>query len=254
MCHRYLVAFDFDHTIVEENSDIVARKLIHEDLIPERVRKLHNAISGWTNYMSEIFKLLYQYNIGKDDVIHAMHKLTPTSKMAELLTWLKDEGHEIIIISDSNSLFISEWLCHTNLHSCVKKVFTNPASFEENGLLTIMPYHNQDWCNISSNNMCKGHILETYIKVKKEEGEIFDTIVYVGDGRNDYCPALKLTENDFLFPRAGFILESLIKTPSKEDLECGRKVVARVFPWVSALDIRDTLQLFSSGRMDNIVL
>lgn len=233
---RILAAFDFDHTIVEENSDIVARKLIHVDLIPEHVRKLYQS-KGWTEYMSEIFKLLHKHKISRDDICKAMHEMIPTHKMPELLKWLKSEDHETIIISDSNSVFINEWLQHKNLHECVKKVFTNPASFTETGLLTIQPYHDQDWCQLSTKNLCKGHILDSYIKEKLEEGEKFDFVMYVGDGQNDHCPALRLSENDFVFPRSGFPLETKINDSTQE-----KRVVARVAPWISATEIMRVIQ------------
>lgn len=241
MFRRFLVAFDFDHTVVEENSDVVARKLMSADLIPEKVRNLHQ-VKGWTDYMSEIFKLLHQHKVSKDTIIRAMQKLTPTPKMSEFLSWLKEEGHEIIIISDSNSVFISEWLHHRNLHECVKKVFTNPATFEENGLLSIAPYHDQEWCKLSTRNLCKGHILETYINERQAEGEEFEAVVYIGDGQNDFCPALKLNENDFLFPRSGFNLERLINNPPSDLLYEGKRVKGKVHSWVSALEIKEVLQ------------
>uniref|UniRef100_A0A1B6M9F2 Pyridoxal phosphate phosphatase PHOSPHO2 n=1 Tax=Graphocephala atropunctata TaxID=36148 RepID=A0A1B6M9F2_9HEMI len=233
---RLLVAFDFDHTMVEENSDIVARKLIHVDLVPETVRKLYQT-SGWTQYMAEIFKLLYNNKVKKETILDAMKKLTPTPNMLELLKWLKVEGHEMIIISDSNSVFIEEWLQKKNLQDFIKHVFTNPASFDENGLLTIRPYQDQDWCDMSTRNLCKGYILETYLKERQAEGASFDAIVYVGDGQNDLCPALKLSEHDFVFPRAGFQLENSLKDPT-----LGEKLAAKVYTWTSAEEIRNNLE------------
>ncbi|KAG8244289.1 Phospho-2-dehydro-3-deoxyheptonate aldolase AroG [Homalodisca vitripennis] len=233
---RLLVAFDFDHTMVEENSDIVARKLIHVDLIPEKVRRLYQT-SGWTQYMAEVFKLLYKNKVKKEMILGAMHNLTPTPNMQELLKWLKVEGHETIIISDSNSVFIEEWLQHKNLQECVKHVFTNPASFDEKGLLSIQPYQDQNWCDLSTRNLCKGYILETYLKERQTEGESFDAVVYVGDGQNDLCPALKLKENDFVFPRAGFQLENSLKDSTFQG-----KLAAKVYIWTSADEIRNNLE------------
>lgn len=231
-----LIAFDFDHTIVEENSDIVARKLINMDLIPEAVRKLYQT-RGWTDYMAEIFKLLHKHKISEDTISEAMRKMIPTEKMPELLQWLREEGHEIIIISDSNSMFIDEWLRYNNLSDCVARVFTNPASFDESGLLVIKPYHDQDWCDLSTRNLCKGYILETHIRERLDEGASFEFIAYVGDGLNDFCPSLKLCANDIVFPRAGFPLHNKIFDPKEKN-----KVVAGVYPWTNATDIRCAIQ------------
>ena len=55
--------------------------------------------------------------------------------------------------------------------------------------------------------MCKGNIVEDYIKERKEQGVVYDFIAYSGDGKNDLCPTLRLSENDLAFPRCGFCSE-----------------------------------------------
>ena len=52
--------------------------------------------------------------------------------------------------------------------------------------------------------MCKGDIIEEYIKERREQGVVYDFIAYSGDGENDLCPTLRLSENDLAFPRWGF--------------------------------------------------
>ena len=49
--------------------------------------------------------------------------------------------------------------------------------------------------------MCKGDIIEEYIKERREQGVVYDFIAYSGDGENDLCPTLRLSENDLAFPR-----------------------------------------------------
>ena len=51
--------------------------------------------------------------------------------VTKMMQSLEKSSAEIIIISDSNSIFISELLKAANLTKYVKKVFTNPASFNE---------------------------------------------------------------------------------------------------------------------------
>ena len=53
------------------------------------------------------------------------------SDVTKLMQTLEELSAEIIIISDSNSIFISELLEAADLTKYVKKVFTNPASFDE---------------------------------------------------------------------------------------------------------------------------
>ena len=49
--------------------------------------------------------------------------------------------------------------------------------------------------------MCKGDIIEEYIKERREQGVVYDFTAYSGDGKNDLCPTLRLSENDLAFPR-----------------------------------------------------
>ena len=53
------------------------------------------------------------------------------SDITKMMNVLEQHSAEIIIISDSNSIFISELLEASNLSRYVKKIFTNPAAFNE---------------------------------------------------------------------------------------------------------------------------
>ena len=73
-----------------------------------------------------------------------MSGLQFTPNMKDLLEkTVKDMGATIIIISDSNSVFIDHILKVNKLDHLVDKVFTNPASWTEEGKLVIQPYHHQ---------------------------------------------------------------------------------------------------------------
>uniref|UniRef100_A0A1B6CBM4 Pyridoxal phosphate phosphatase PHOSPHO2 n=1 Tax=Clastoptera arizonana TaxID=38151 RepID=A0A1B6CBM4_9HEMI len=232
---KLLVALDFDHTIVQENSDLVACKMASK--IPPEIKALYTS-NGWTKYMGEVFKILHQENVKKHDILSAMHNLTAVSGMDRLLEWLNKPDCEVIIISDSNSIFIEEWLKHKVLSNYVTEVFTNPAYFNDDDLLNIDMYHKQDWCKLSNENLCKGQILEDYISKKKNDNISFEKIAYVGDGENDFCPSLRLGVNDFLFPRIDFRLHKKINEAHKSEVK------AAVHPWKDGLDILHTLKTF----------
>ena len=75
-----------------------------------------------------------------------MEGLDLTPSMADLLEKaVVDLCATIIIISDSNSVFIDHILRFRNLDQYVDKVFTNPAKWLEDGRLEIQPYHHQVW-------------------------------------------------------------------------------------------------------------
>ena len=46
--------------------------------------------------------------------------------------------------------------------------------------------------------------------MKSQTADAFSFIAYVGDGGNDFCPALRLSPADFVFVREGFSLQKKI--------------------------------------------
>lgn len=228
MMQKLLVAFDFDHTIIEANSDIVIRKLIPNNEIPDDIKHLYRS-DGWTTYMQEIFKILHRIGISKEKVIQTCHTFEETNGMINLITELKKTlGADIIIISDSNSVFIEEWLKYHNLSRHIDRVYTNPAKFNEEGLLTIQKYHKQDWCKLSTKNLCKGYILESYIKEQIVKKGCYNVVAYVGDGKNDLCPILKLRSVDHCFPRIGYTLMNSINEVQASKTQL---IQAKIHPW-----------------------
>ncbi|UYV61574.1 hypothetical protein LAZ67_1005347 [Cordylochernes scorpioides] len=226
-----LVAFDFDHTIVDGNSDVQVQKLAPDETIPDSIQD-HYSPNGWTNFMREVFRYLHSQGISQEDYVACLNSLPLVQGIKELFKILHEQGNEIVIISDANSIFIEHVLKKEGLS--VAKIFTNPAYFDEEGRLCINEYQDQDWCTLCSRNLCKGSILKDYIAKRQEEGVNFNQVAYVGDGRNDLCPSLTLTSRDLVFPRKGFKLDSLIQE-KKEDLD------AAYFTWESGHDIRNIL-------------
>lgn len=160
--------------------------------------------------------------------------------MMDLLQYLKNPEIEIIIISDSNSIFIETWLEKMKLTDSIQQVFTNQAHFDSSGLLNISMYHSQNWCERCPENLCKGSVLDEHLKTRHEEGVTFSSVAYVGDGKNDYCPSTKLSQIDHVFPRKGFSLEKLLTNPQIDEAD-KKKILANVCVWTSALEIKDKL-------------
>lgn len=154
--------------------------------------------------MQGIFDLLYKHEIDEISIRETMKDLVPVTGMIELIKELNEKlNFDVIIISDSNSYFINTWLRHNKLDKNIAEVFTNPACFQ-NGHLKIKMYHFQEECKLSTKNLCKGDILEDFIGIQNREGIIYDQVVYVGDGINDFCPILRLNNNDLACVRDKF--------------------------------------------------
>ena len=234
-CHKTLVAFDFDNTLITENSDLYVRKLAPNGEIPDEITQLYS-IHGWTKYMGAIFELLHRNSVTAADIQQCMEEIELVEGMPELLAYLVKNNSDTIIISDANSVFIEMIMNAAGLANTVSKVYTNPAEFDSRGCLTVRYYHSQDWCDLSTVNLCKGHILESHIKEALDKGTVYDMVAYVGDGSNDICPALKLKRaSDMVFPRVGHTM--LKKLPKYKD-----SMIAKVVPWETGLDILAALK------------
>jgi len=228
-----LLVFDFDCTIIHVDGDDEVQKLHPEGKIPES-SELHGLYSsvGWTKFMGGVFKLLHEHKIKKEAILNLMESLEFIPGMEDLIRKSVGEHNaKVIIISDSNSVFINHILQHKKLDHLVDVVFTNPASWTEEGLLEIQPYHHQTHCDLSTQNLCKGTILEDYISSQSVK---FSFIGYVGDGGNDFCPALRLSEKDLVCVREGYSLQKQIP---KHKEQKGLEIKSEIQYWKSGHQI-----------------
>ncbi|CAH1724894.1 probable phosphatase phospho2 [Aphis gossypii] len=223
---KMLAVFDFDHTIIDGNSDVEAIGLINPtSLIPDRKIFPNN----WTQYMQRIFDVLKTNEILAEQIINVVTSMRPNYGMPKLMRALNENNFDVIVASDSNSLFIYNWLKHNKLTDVVSCIYTNPATIVDN-TIKIEPYTVQTKCEWCNTNMCKGAIVEEHVlNINKK----YDKVLYFGDGHNDLCPVLKLTKNDIVFPRLGYILDNLLKTHTTP---------AKVMPWCSGEYIYEFLK------------
>ncbi|KAJ6638457.1 Phosphoethanolamine/phosphocholine phosphatase [Pseudolycoriella hygida] len=232
---KYLAAFDFDYTIVSDNSDIVVRDLIPSSHpIPDHVKQLYSEENGWTEYMGEVFKILHRIDVTKKEILAAVTSIPEVTGMVTLIQNLIKMNFDVIIISDSNMEFIERW-CETNgIDKLIHKVYSNPAHFDEDELLIIQPFHKQTTCSLSQMNLCKGQVLQEHIARRALDGISYDNVFYIGDGSNDYCPIARLGEGDFGCARAGFKLPKLLAESSV--------VKADTLLWENGVDLLDKIK------------
>lgn len=242
---KNLAAFDFDHTIADENTDVTIVNLLERSWVPSSLRELHRK-DGWTAYMQGIFKLCHSHRISEGKITETIKKIKCVKGVDALIRRLKNElNFDIIIISDSNSYFIDKWLEKNAMRNCVEKVFTNPAQFVD-GLLEIQMYHLQDSCKLSTKNLCKGQILDDFVKARSLENVHYNSIVYVGDGTNDFCPILRLNQNDLACVRNNYKCAELIKSvltgSTKNDDGENYDIKAKVVFWDNGNDIFEAVE------------
>ena len=244
---KYLLAFDFDHTLIDDNSDISITSLAPNKKIPDHLKAMYRN-DGWTQYMGEIFKFLHKEGIRRKDYFECLNNIKFTDGIKDLLEKLDRNKTEFIIISDANQVFIEEMLKTAGLRDYFKSVYTNPAHFNDNGCLEIEMFHYQTYCPLSTKNLCKGKILHDHVEARRKEGTEFQIIAYVGDGTNDFCPSLRLKSFDCVFPRVGFKLVDYIE---KMKLEKDLTIKANIYPWKTGADIlNQLLPLFNDSSLN----
>lgn len=220
-----LAVFDFDQTIINGDSDAAARGLIDPpNLIPDRQN-----FPDWTQYMQQVFNTIKNINISAEKILDVVSSLNPIVGMPEVMKEFYKNNVEIIVASDSNSLFIHNWLKRNKLSRIISCIYTNPAEIVD-GLIKIEPYTLQRTCGSCTKNMCKGTIVKEH---KLKSNKVYSKTFYFGDGKNDLCPVMKLTPNDIAFPRSGYTLDNLLKSHAAQ---------ADVIPWCTGNDIYEYLK------------
>lgn len=232
---RYLAAFDFDHTIVKQNTDTVCRDMLLKkdtDNLRPRLREIARN-KGWTKHMATVFHELYKRKVTPERILDEIRCLPEVQGMCTLLRKLHDvHDFDLIIISDSNSVFIDTWLQGQEGLTeppLFQRIYTNPAYFDANGLLHIRPYHKQKHCTLSAENLCKGHVLSKFIRDKRGGSSNpypYERVFYIGDGSNDVCPAIRLRPQDVVCARMGYSMaKELTAMKNTDDKLCEAQLV-----------------------------
>jgi len=242
-----LVIFDFDWTVLDQNSDTWIFEAIAIDL-RRKVANLRKSVQ-WTDLIAQCLEDLHARGVTRNQIEDSLRMAPFHPAMARCLHRMaSDESAKakttLLCLSDANSVFIDTILEAQGLTQAFDEIITNPASWTDDGLLKVQrrvdpngpPHSCKVGCGV---NLCKGEELESYLARKGVE---YDRMVYVGDGWNDFCPALKLRAKDVVLARALFGLENRIK---QEGEKHGLK--ARVKTWEGAWEVEE---LFLRGLED----
>ncbi|XP_055539821.1 pyridoxal phosphate phosphatase PHOSPHO2 [Wyeomyia smithii] len=243
MISKRLAVFDFDHTISEHNTDIVVRDLLKPELITAEIKDVLH--SGWIPYMQRIFGLLYQNGFRRTDILSAIEAIPEVEGIKYCIRELARSGFHVIIISDSNSEFIETWNNFNSIDHFIHTVFTNPANFNSEGLLEVRPFHYQTKCNLSSRNLCKGMIMENFLSSQSDKADTeYEKIFYIGDGKNDVCPMLRLKENGFACPREGYACCDALQSAINKG---GGNYAAQILKWSTGKQLLSLIREESNG-------
>ncbi|XP_023573884.1 phosphoethanolamine/phosphocholine phosphatase isoform X2 [Octodon degus] len=236
---RFLLTFDFDETIVDENSDDSIVRAAPGQQLPESLRATYRE-GFYHEYMQRVFQYLGEQGVRPRD-LRAVYEAIPLSPgMGDLLQFVAKQGScfEVILISDANTFGVESRLRAAGHHGLFRRILSNPSGPDSRGQLALRPFHTHG-CARCPANMCKHKVLSDYLRERARDGVHFERLFYVGDGANDFCPMGLLAVGDVAFPRRGYPMHRLIQEAQKAEPSSFRPCVV---PWDTASDVRLHLQ------------
>lgn len=237
---RFLMFFDFDETIISENSDNTVVNLLPNQQLPSWLLDSYRE-GHYHEFSGKITAYLADQGVTKVALLSAVQKIPPNPGMLDLFRFLQShqQDFELVVVSDANTIFIETWLEHNRLGHLFRRVFTNPSLFDDSGRLVLHPFHSHS-CPRCPDNMCKQAILHEYVAGREKErgGVGFQRVFYVGDGSNDVCPTRALGPQDTAFARRDYPMHKLMMEMQQSE---STKIKANVVPWVTGADIEDYL-------------
>ncbi|KAK9128803.1 hypothetical protein Syun_017603 [Stephania yunnanensis] len=228
-----MIVFDFDKTILDCDSD----NWVADGLGFTKSFEELTSTMPWNLAMDIVLGKMHSQGITIEDIADCLRKAPLIPHIASTIKTAHSLGCELRIVSDANTFFIETILKHHGLLDCFSEINTNPSIIDNQGRLRIFPCHDLTSPNCISNldscppNMCKGRIIER-IKANAEEGK--KKIIYLGDGKGDYCPMLRLKKEYFVMPRKDYPVWELIScNPSK--------IKAKICEWSVGEELERTL-------------
>ncbi|KAF5370571.1 hypothetical protein D9758_001929 [Tetrapyrgos nigripes] len=207
---RQLVVFDFDwsgpfsslsfqthdctRTMADQDTDRWVFEVLAID-IRRQMEDLEKQVQ-WTDLVAKSLREAHARGIKREQIENTLRIIPFHPAMVRAVSKLKAGGKTTFFcLSNANS--------EKGLENLFDEIITNPAEWTDSGLLDLRrridpsgPQHN---CQVGcSANMCKGEELTAFFERHLPD---FDRVVYLGDGSNDFCPVLRLREQDMVLCR-----------------------------------------------------
>ncbi|XP_065848478.1 thiamine phosphate phosphatase-like protein [Euphorbia lathyris] len=227
-----VVVFDFDRTLIDDDTD---RWVVTRMGLTSLFNQLRPTLP-WNSLMDRMMKELHSRGKTADDIAQCLNQMPLHPRVTEAIKSIHALGCDLRIVSDANQFFIEKILGHHGLLGCFSQIITNPTSIDDEGRVRISPYHDLSSsphdCRLCPSNLCKGTVIDQIlVSTTQNEKKRF---IYLGDGRNDFCPSLKLGEGDYVMPRKGYPLwDQLCSKPTL--------VKAKIHEWSNGKELADIL-------------
>ncbi|GAB2223578.1 hypothetical protein Droror1_Dr00017719 [Drosera rotundifolia] len=205
------VVFDFDKTILDcDSDDWVVDSMGLTDIFDELLPTM-----SYNSLMNRMMKELHSQGKTIEDIANCLIQAPLHPNIISAIKSAHASGCDLRILSDANTFFIETILKHHGILDCFAEINTNPGFVDGEGKLVIFPFHefksSSHSCILCPPNLCKGMVLE---RIQRSELCQAKQIIYVGDGKNDFCPSMKLSARDYVMPRKNLKLWDMILADS----------------------------------------
>ncbi|KDQ57794.1 hypothetical protein JAAARDRAFT_178264 [Jaapia argillacea MUCL 33604] len=234
---KQLIVFDFDWSLADQDTDRWVFEVNALDL-RRQMKSLKDDVQ-WTDLVAQSLREFHARGGKREDIENALRIMPFHPAMVRAVKKVKAASlpkTSFFCLSNANSIFISTILEARGLTELFDEIVTNPAEWDPSGLLKLRrkvdPNGPQHQCKVGcSPNMCKGEELEAFLQRNSAD---YDRIIYVGDGSNDFCPVLRLREQDMVLCRRYRGLEGRIhRDGNKLGLKCEVKY------WAGAWEVEE---------------
>lgn len=224
---KILVIFDFDSTLVDENSDTIFTKVLTPDLMPDYLDLVRSGYS-WISTVNTILQRVHSRGFHAEHIREALAnhvKIAPSMRQLVERLAINPQRYDLIIISDSNELFISWILSSLGLPSSMfAAIYTNRATISADGLIEVFPHHVGDHAHRCQRTepkcperLCKTRALEQFLMGRRGH---YERKIYLGDGKGDVCPVLSsfMGHDDVAMARKDWALAKYLNGLPKDQL------------------------------------
>nr|XP_043628052.1 thiamine phosphate phosphatase-like protein [Erigeron canadensis] len=228
-----LIIWDFDRTIMDEDSD---RWVVVEMGLTQLFNHLRQSLP-WNCLMDRMMEEVHSLGKTIDDIVSCLNRVPLHPHVVSAIKSAHARGCDLKVLSDANQFFIETILKNHGIYDCFSDIITNPTFVDKEGRLRIFPYHGSavlpHGCDLCPPNLCKGFVLNQFQELNLKDVQK-QVIIYIGDGGGDYCPTLKLGEDDHVLPRKNFPLHRLI-------LKSATPVKPKIHEWNDGEELNKTL-------------
>ncbi|KAI3724813.1 hypothetical protein L1987_64580 [Smallanthus sonchifolius] len=234
-----ITVWDFDRTIV---NDICDRWVVLDTGLTKLFTELRKTMP-WNSLMDRMFEELHSKGKTIDAFKNRLNSFTLDPHIISAIRSVHDLGCDLKVLSDANQFFIETILKNNGVYDCFSEIITNPTVVNEEGRLRLFPYHGSNLpphdCKFCPPNMCKGIVIDEIQDrdMKKR------AMIYIGDGRDDLCPVLKLREGDHVMPKKNLPLYHLL---SKATIP----VKPKIHEWKDGEELKNNLVKLISPQVE----